>query len=110
MAQTGGFFLVTPISCCLAHRTCGYRHAMLKPTAIRRTLAASVLGGALLFGSVACSSNTKDDLKKVGSDLSTDASTGASKASTGVQSVGSELSSDVSSASSSLSSSSSANN
>ena len=108
MAQRGGFFLVTPISCCLADGTCGYRHAMLTPK--RRIAAATMLGAALFVSTAACSSNTKDDLKKVGSDLSTDASTGASKASTGAESVGSELSSDASSVSSSLSSSSSSGN
>ena len=86
---------------------------MAKLTAIHRTrriAAASVLGTALLFSSAACSSNTKDDLKKVGSDLSTDASSNGSKASTGAESVGSELSSDVSSASNSLSTASSSGN
>jgi hypothetical protein len=72
---------------------------MLKPT--RRIAAATLLGTALLVSTAACSSNTKDDLKKVGSDLSTDASTGISNASTGAENVGSELSSDVSSASNS---------
>ena len=91
MAQRGGFFLVTPISCRLADGTCGYRHGMLKPS--RRIAAASLLGAALVVSTAACSSNTKDDLKKVGSDLSTDASTGVSNASTDINGVGSELSS-----------------
>jgi hypothetical protein len=71
---------------------------MLKPR--RRIIAASLLGAALFVSTAACSSNTKDDLKKVGSDLSTDASTGISNASTGAENVGSEVSSDVSSVSS----------
>src|SRR4051794_37399624 len=82
---------------------CGYRHGMPSRT---RTIAAASLLGAVLFVSVpACSSSTKDDLKKVGSDLSSDAKTDASKASTGAESVGSDVSNSVSSASSSLSSS-----
>jgi hypothetical protein len=108
MAQTGGFSVVTAFSCRLAFGACGYRHAMLKTT--RRIAASSLLGVALIVSTAACSSNTKDDLKKVGSDLSTDASSNASKASTGAESVGSELSSDVSSASNSLSTASSSGN
>ena len=108
MAQRGGFSLVTAISCCLADGTCGYRHAMLTPK--RRIAAATLLGAALFVSTAACSSNTKDDLKKVGSDLSTDASTGISNASTGAENVGSEVSSDVSSANNSRSTASSSGN
>ena len=89
MAQRGGFFLVTPISCRLADGTYGYGHRMLKRS--RRIAAASLLGTVLLVSTAACSSNTKGDLKKVGSDLSTDASTGVSNASTDINGVGSEL-------------------
>ena len=112
MAQVGGFSLVTAISCRLASGTCGYGHVMLhtQRRRTRRIAAASVLGAILFISTAACSSETKDDLKKVGSDLSTDAKTDASKASTGAESVGSELSSDASSVSSSLSSSSASGN
>jgi gas vesicle protein len=56
---------------------------------------AGVLGAAAVTAVVlvapACSSNTKDDVKKVGSDLSTDAKSGASQLSTDVQSVSSSI-------------------
>ncbi len=56
---------------------------------------AGVLGAVavttVLFVVPACSSNTRDDLKKVGSDLSTDATNGASQVSTDVQSVSSSI-------------------
>lgn len=56
---------------------------------------AGVLGTAavagLLLAAPACSSNTRDDLKKVGSDLSTDASTAGSQLSTDVQSLSSSI-------------------
>jgi hypothetical protein len=76
------------------------------PSRSRRIAAASLLGAVLVISTPACSSNTKDDLKKVGSDLSTDASSAGSKASTGAESVGSDISNTVSSASSDLNSSS----
>jgi hypothetical protein len=53
-------------------------------TRIAAPVAAAALG--LLLAAPACSSNTKDDIKSVGSDLSTDASSNASNLSTNLES------------------------
>ena len=67
----------------------GYRAAMIGKRLAGLLGAAAVT--TMLFVVPACSSNTKDDLKKVGSDLSTDATNGGSQLSTDVQSLSSSI-------------------
>jgi gas vesicle protein len=64
----------------------------MRPRAIRTT-AAGLLGAAVILLAPACSSNTRDDLKKTGSDLSTDAVGHASDLSSNLSSLSNSVSS-----------------
>ncbi len=66
---------------------------------MRKRLTTAVLGivAVASLTSVGCSSETKDDLRKTGSDIGSDAKSDASKASNSVSSFSSDLKSDSSS-------------
>jgi hypothetical protein len=69
---------------------------------VRRRLTTLALGGVIAITSlanVACSNETKDDLRKTGSDITSDVKSDASKASSSASSFSSSLDSDSSSSS-----------